>query len=120
MLNSTRIQPTVAMYIVFNIRYTYYFRTIPGFEKYVKPLDDILTYGFIPTLFGSPVAEKAPKDLATSTKITGNLTEIIKAQGDNVPGDSGHIMSLLKQLNEIEYKKKVESIKRQRSGLAYC
>ena len=36
-------------------KFTYFFRTIPNFENYLKPLDDILTYTFIPTLFGSAI-----------------------------------------------------------------
>ena len=115
-------------------KYTYYFRTIPGFEEYVKPLDDILTYVFIPTLFGGPIskverelialptrygglgihelAEKAPRDFTASKTITGKLSSVIKAQENCVPNDSKHLISIIKQSNEDYYQKQVESIKR--------
>ena len=115
-------------------KYTYYFRTIPGFEEYVKPLDDILTYVFLPTLFGGPISTverelvalptrfgglnvhipsiKAPRDFAASQTITEKLVNVIKAQGDCVPDDSNQLISLIKQSNEDFYNKQVECIKR--------
>lgn len=83
-------------------KYTYFLRTIPGFEHFVKPLDDLVTYGLLPTLFGSPLTqlerkmvalptrhgglgiqilcERAQKDFATSMKVTSKLTAAIKEQ----------------------------------------
>ena len=87
-------------------KFTYFFRTIPNFEKYLKPLDDLLTYAFIPTLFGSAIneterqifalptrygglgiyilAEKAPRDYAASIYVTETLVQEIKSQGHSL------------------------------------
>ena len=83
-------------------KFTYFLRTIPQMERFLQPVDDILTYVFIPTIFGSPVneierkiltlptklgglgipilCEQAPLEYKASTAVTKSLVEIIKSQ----------------------------------------
>ena len=38
-------------------RFTYFMRTIPGMEAYLKPLDDVITYKLLPAILGAGVSE---------------------------------------------------------------
>ena len=52
--NIAKSQPQaayVAMTKAFKSKFTYFMRTIDGFEEYVEPIDDLLTESFLPTLF---------------------------------------------------------------------
>ena len=114
-------------------KFTYFFRTIAGFEQYLKPLDDLITYAFLPTLFGSAVndterqifalptrngglgihilAEKAPRDYSASTFITEPLVQEIKSQGYNIPPENKHIISLIRIDLDNLYKAGLEELK---------
>ena len=117
----------------FQHKFTYYFRTISNFEKYLQPIDDLLTYGFLSTLFGSAItplereifamptrygglgvqilSDKAPRDFAASMFVTSTLVEEIKNQGSNIPDDNKHKIDLIKHNNEKFHQEMLESLK---------
>ena len=114
-------------------KYTYYLRTIPDFEQYLKPIDDIVTYCFLPTLFGSPLtsverqivslptrlgglgihvlAENAPKEFASSMALTYKLRSAIKQQsliGEEICKET---LQLVKTNRDMFLKAKFETLK---------
>lgn len=120
----------------FQHKYTYFFRTIAGFEAYLKPLDDLITYGFIPTLFGSAIneterqifslptrwgglgihilANKAPHDYTASSCITEPLVSEIKQQGNVIPDqDNTCKITIVKTNQERRYEEKLKYLKLQ-------
>ena len=121
----------------FQHKFTYFFRTIPGFEKYVQPLDNMITYCFLPTLFGSAitdterelaalpvrlggmginiVSDKAVRDYNTSLFVTKRHVEKIKEQGFEIPSDNSYSIGLIKADNEKLYKDRLENLKRKLS-----
>ena len=121
----------------FQHKFTYFFRTIEGFERYLQPLDDLLTYGFLPTLFGSALTpverklvalplrngglgisllyEKAARDFKASIFVTSELVEEIKNQGSNKPPDNSSKISLVKSSNNTQYEQEMESVKKELS-----
>ena len=55
-------------------KFTYFLRTIPGFEQYLAPVDDIINESFLPTLFGLDVPiEESYKQLFTLAPSDGGL-----------------------------------------------
>ncbi|NRB82027.1 MAG: hypothetical protein HRU38_25815 [Saccharospirillaceae bacterium] len=103
-------------------------------ERYLQPVDDILTYVFIPTLFGSPVNETerrilslptklgglgipilrelAPIEYNASKSITKPLVEIIKSQNiHEQPKTTSHIKSLIIQEKHTKYKETFNELK---------
>lgn len=100
----------------------------------MQPLDDLLTYGFLPMLFGSALtpaerklvalplrhgglgisilAEKAIQDYKASASITSELVEKIIKQEDGTPPDVGHKIKLIKDANNLHFKNEIESIKK--------
>ena len=88
-------------------RFTYFLRTISGMEKYLKPLDDVISNTFLPALFGSSIsdierdhialpirygglgianiAERATNDYSISRSVNASLIAIIVTQGDDLP-----------------------------------
>jgi hypothetical protein len=120
----------------FQHKYTYFFRTIEGFEKYLEPLDHLITYGFLPTLFGSALtpterkivalplrfggmgiaipSEKSMRDFKASTFVTSELIEMIKQQqGSGIPPDNKDSITLVKAENEKLYLEELETLKRE-------
>ena len=88
-------------------RFTYFLRTIPGMQEYIKPLDDIITNKLIPAILGTTISdqdrklfslpvkqgglgipiltEKAESDYITSKTITAPLIAIMVTQGSELP-----------------------------------
>ena len=122
----------------FQHKLTYYLRTIEGFEQYLMPLDDLITYGFLPTLFGSvltPVErrimafpiryggmgiqilqQKAPRDFKDSTFITAVLVSEILHQSGNIRPDNLYKIKIVKEYGLYGNKrcaKELESIQTQ-------
>ena len=69
-------------------KFTYFFRTIPNFEKYLKPLDDLITYGFLPTLFGSAITPLEREIFALPTRYGGLGVSIL---ADKAPKITQHL-----------------------------
>ena len=104
-------------------KFTYFLRTIPGMQKYIKPVDHLITNKFIPTLLqvvitdqgrvlylfpakyrglGIPVlSEISEIHYEDSKSISEPLASVIIMQGFQIP-DS-------KTISEIKYSKKKES-----------
>lgn len=119
----------------FQHKFTYFFRTIEGFEKYLQPLDDLLTYCFLPIIFGSALtpaerkllalplrhgglgisilAVKAVNDFKASTFVTSQLVEKIKQQSDDGPPDVSNRVMLIKSNNNSNFEKERELIKKE-------
>ena len=119
----------------FQHKYTYFFRTMEGFEKHLEPLDNLITYGFLPTLFGSALtpterelvalplrfggmgitipSEKAVRDFKSSMFVTSGLVKEIKEQGQNPAPDNNDSITTVKAENEKIYLGKLEVLKRQ-------
>ena len=119
----------------FQHKFTFFFRTIEGFEKYLEPLDNLITFGFLPTLFGSTLtsierrlvalplrfggmginilSEKAPIDFKASLSITSELVDEIKRQGTKIPQDNSYKIDLVKNDNEKRFSTEMESLKRE-------
>jgi len=135
--NIARSDPQVAYsaYVhSFQHKFTYFFRTIPEFEKYVKPLDDMITYCFLPTLFGSALTDterelvalptrmggmginilstKAVRDFNTSSRVTASHVDKIKEQGIDAPTNNKECLDLVKSENEEMFKQSIEEVKR--------
>lgn len=88
-------------------RFSYFLRTIPGMEEYLKPLDAIIDDMLLPALLGHSVSEnerqlfkrsiadgglgipilmeKSTTELESSKKITAPLVETIIKQGTELP-----------------------------------
>jgi hypothetical protein len=121
----------------FQHKFTYFFRTIPGFEKYVKPLDDLITYCFLPTLFGSALTDterelvslptrmggmginilstKAVRDFNSSLQVTANHVDKIKEQGQDAPKDNSDCIAVIKADNEKQRQELLGEVKRKLS-----
>ena len=90
-------------------RFSYFMRTIPGMDKYMKPLDDIITEKLLPTIFGSSITEverelfslpirdggmgisvlteEAKNEFTASTTINAPLVAIMILQGFELPDE---------------------------------
>ena len=104
-------------------KFTYFLRTIPGMQEYIKPLDDLIINEFIPTLLqaiitdqdrvlyslpvkhgglGIPIlSEISEIHYEHSKSISAPLASVIIIQGSQIPEN--------KIINEIKYSKKKES-----------
>jgi hypothetical protein len=114
-------------------KYTYFMRTIPEFEKFLAPLDDLITYGFLPTLFGSSLSssereimalptrfgglgisnlqDRAPREYSASRLITSENVSAIKQQKMSVPPFNEYAVAQVKgNLAEL-YKQRLSSVK---------
>ena len=119
----------------FQHKLTYYLRTIEGFEQYLMPLDDLITYGFLPTLFGAALTpverrimalpiryggmgiqilqQKAPRDFQDSTFMTADLVSGTLHQSGNIPPDNQYKINIVKEYGNKRCAKELESIKTQ-------
>ena len=90
-------------------RFSYFLRTLAGIDKYLQPLDDIITNTFIPTLLGSNISDqerdlfalpikqggmgieklvsKAEDDFTASKIMTAPLVAIMALQSEELPTD---------------------------------
>lgn len=81
-------------------RYTYFLRTISGINEVIKPLDDIITNDFIPTLFGSSISSEERELLAFPIKEGGLGMRVWHEQAEECYIASKHITSPLQtQIN---------------------
>lgn len=114
-------------------KYTYFLRTLPGFEEYLKPLDELITYGLLPTLFGSPLtqverrlvalptrhgglgitilAEKAADEYKASIAVTNRLVNAIKDQNQIFVESDGESITNLKLSKEAKHRAKLDELK---------
>ena len=120
-------------------KFTYFFRTIPGFNAYLKPLDDLLTYTFIPTLCDSAIStverdmmklptrfgglgidipsERAPREFVASDTITKNLQTAIINQVEELPDHPEHIVQQIKRSHDASYSLKVAGLMKEVSPI---
>ena len=88
-------------------KFSYFMRTLPGLEQFLKPLDDVIMHKFLPALFGSVISEtercllalpvqeggigvpifseKASVALEASTILTGPLQASLVSQDTSLP-----------------------------------
>ena len=72
----------VAMTKAFKSKFTYFMRTIDGFEGYVEPIDDLLTESFLITLFDSEiVSDQNLLELFSLPTRNGELGILMSSQG---------------------------------------
>ena len=118
-------------------KYTYFMRTIPEFEKFLSPLDDLITYGFLPTLFGSSLSavereimalptrfgglgisvlqDRAPREYSASKLITSYNVAAIKEQQKIMPNYNEFAVGQVKgNLNKL-YEQRLANLKLQSS-----
>ena len=112
-------------------------RTIPEFEKFLSPLDDLITYGFLPTLFGSSLSavereimalptrfgglgisvlqDRAPREYSASKLITSYNVAAIKEQQKIMPNYNEFAVGQVKgNLNKL-YEQRLANLKLQSS-----
>ena len=118
-------------------KYTYFLRTIPEIERYLKPLDDLITQSFLPTLLdaivsdldrnlyslptrkgglGIPILrEIANQHFESSLTITSPLVAIMITQGETIPPTEtvNKITSDVKKRNEQRIDKNASQIESQ-------
>ena len=116
-------------------KFTYFLRTIPGMEEYIKPLDEMITNTFLPALCGSSVSnaerdlmslpirsgglgisilEEVASDAFNSSKeINASLIAIIVAQGDELPDEKirREIITKSKKMKSERLMEKIEKVK---------
>ena len=72
----------------FRGKFTYFIRTIPGFEKYLGPVEDLLRLKFIPAITGGHICTDVERDLLSlPAKMGGlgiiNVKEIAQQEFEN-------------------------------------
>ena len=112
-------------------KYTYFMRTIQDIDEHLKPLDDIISNTFLPTLLdsivtdnerslfqlpvglgglGMPIlSEVASEHFESSKKITAPLVTIMILQGDTLPDDSYVKTLKLEEKTKCEEKLKIKA-----------
>ena len=116
-------------------RFTYFLRTIPGMETFMKPLDDIITNEFIPALLGcdsissverdlfslplryggmglSMFSELAESEYQASVRVTAPLAAIMCLQGNSLPDDDE-----VKQIKKAVVSEKEEAWKQRAAAV---
>ena len=110
-------------------------RTIPGLEEHLKPLDDLITYGFLPSLFGSSLTtverdimalparfgglgvavlcDRAPREYSASKLVTLDNVAAIKQPSEIMPQFNQHRVSQVKTDLTNLHKERLECLKNQ-------
>ena len=67
-------------------RFTYFLRTIPGMQEYIKPLDNIITNKLIPAILGTTISDQDRKLFSLPVKEGGLGIPILteKAETDYI------------------------------------
>ncbi len=67
-------------------KYTYFLKNIPEIKEHLQPLDDILSYEFSPTIFGSEISAEQRELFSLPIRLGGlgikNLTDIAQFEYD--------------------------------------
>ena len=99
-------------------KYTYFMRTIPGMEHYLKPLDDVFSNKFMPILFESIITEQDRMLYSLTVKCGGMGLTILTEIANMHYNDSKKITAPLVSLiilpgNSLPDEKDVNKIKQE-------
>ena len=89
-------------------KYTYFLRTIANISELLKPLDDIISNEFLPSLFGSSISPNERDLLALPIKDGGLGLRIWQGQADDSYTTSKNITAPL-QIQIIQQRTDLQS-----------